>query len=97
MYSLLVYCAEILPRQVLCFCSVCVWRAPEGSLDRHGGYDIRFAGELIIRKENDEFFHVVAGDEKIDTLGPQEQVTVEVCLIKKECTHVSTVKSLVKT
>lgn len=48
-------------------------------MDDVSGYDIRFAGVLVITKEKDEFFHVVAGDEGILALGPQEAITVEVC------------------
>ena len=66
------------PRVVLCFCSVCVWQAPEGPLDVHAGYDIRFSGTLVISKSRDEFFHVVAGDARALALGPLEQITVEV-------------------
>ena len=75
----------LLPQSLLCFCSVCVWEAPEGSLDVHDGYDIRFRlsdtpGDdgLLFSKENSEFFHVIT--EEIENLAPisTEDIIVEV-------------------
>lgn len=68
----------VIPRIVLCFCSVCVWQGPEGSLDDIPGYDLRFAGEFVITREKDKFFYVVADDDSILDLGPLEAITLEV-------------------
>ena len=82
--------AEVLvPHQVLCFCSVCVWKSPAGPCDVPTGYDIRFsdggASEVVISKSRDELFHV-ASDAGILNLGPQEGVLLQV----KHINHIST-------
>lgn len=73
--------AEFIPvlSEVLSFCTISVWSPPPQPF-LYSGYDVRYfiphGGQVIIRKSEVEFFHLVTMEER--SLGPEEQILVQV-------------------